>query len=548
MASWPTKKQPIVASQAVVAANQPIAAAAGISMLAAGGTVADAAVATVFVCSVVEPQMVGPLGGGYAVYRDANGDTFAIDNYAEGPGSVTDTLYTPDPAAGPGMVKDDANNTGYLASGIPGNLKGWLHLHALRGKLPLAQVLAPAIAAAEYGFPLSTYLQWSFEQTKTQLGMFPETARIFLPGGKPPAVGDTFRNPEMADSLRLIARDGADALYHGPIGEALVKDMAANGGNITQADLDQYEVREPDPVRGAYRGYTISAAPLSSGGGLLNQLGLNILENFDLPSMGFPSARYWHLLIETLKIMFADRAKYLGDPKFIDVPQEQLLDKDYARRRAHEIKLDRPQQYAAGDVSTGSGGHTTHLTVMAADGSTVTMTTTLNNSFGGRVVVPGTGLLTNNNMALFDPYPGRPNSVGPYKRMLTATAASIIEQNGQPLFAIGTPGGIRIFPTVLQGILNVLDHGLSLQEAVEAPRLWCNGPILEIESIAPKPVLAELERMGHPITLVPAIANCMNGVYRDPATGLLHGANCWRGDGAPAGLSGGYAENRNDWW
>ena len=548
MPGYQTIKQPVFGSRAVVSANQPIASAAGLTMLAAGGNVADAAVATAFTCGVVEPQMVGPMGGGYIVYRAPDGEVLVIDNYAEAPGSASDAMYEPDESAGFGIVKGDKNQTGHLATGVPGNAKGWLRLHELRGSLPLAQVLQPAIDVAEHGFPISSYLQYSFQNTERQLAMFPESARIFLPNGKAPAVGHRLVQTDYAESLRLFAKHGSDAFYHGPLGEAFAAEMERGGGLVTMADIERYEVRYPAPIRGTYRGYDLTGTPLTSGGGLLNQLGLNILENFDVASLGFGTARYWHLLIEVLKIMFADRAKYLGDPEFVDFPQDALLNKAYAKRRAEEISLDRVGQYEGGDPVSVVSGHTTHLTAMGIDGETVTQTTTLNNSFGGRVVVPGTGLLINNNMALFDPRPGRPNSVGPHKRMLTATAATIIERDGRPFFAIGTPGGIRIFPTVLQGIINVLDHGMNIQEAVEAPRLWASGNIVEFESGCDRSVIAELERMGHRMTEAPVIANCMNGVMVDEASGMLMGGACWRGDGQPAALSGGYASYRDDWF
>ncbi len=548
MANVQTKKEPVYGSRAVVAANQPIASAAGLSMLAAGGNVADAAVATAFACGVVEPQMVGPMGGGYIVHRSPDGEVTVIDFYAEGPGAASETMYEPDDAAGFGIVKGDKNQTGHLASGIPGNAKGWLRLHELKGSLPLAQVLAPAIAAAEYGFPVSSYLQYSLRNTQAQLAMFPESAKIFLVDGKAPPVGHRLVQEDAAETLRMFAKHGSDHLYHGALGEALVAEMARGGGLITQADLDQYEVRYPEPIRGTYRGYDVVGTPMTSGGGLLNMLGLNILENFDVRSLGFGTAAYWHLLIETLKIMFADRGKYLGDPKFVDFPQEALLDKAYAKKRAAEIRMDQPTAHQGGDPVSVVPGHTTHLTVMAADGSTVTMTTTLNNSFGGRVVVPGTGMLTNNNMALFNPHPGGPNSVGPYKRMLTATAATIVERDGKTVFAIGTPGGLRIFPTVLQGIVNVIDHEMSMQDAVDAPRLWANGNFVEFESACDRSVIAELERMGHNMNEVAVIANCMNGIQVDAASDMLVGANCWRGDGQPAALSGGLATHRDDWY
>ena len=547
MVVWPTEKQPVHASQAVVAANHPYAAAAGISMIAAGGNVADAAVAAIFACGVVEPQMVGPLGGGYIVFRDADGSELVIDNYAEAPGRASETMYTPDPSAGFGMVVGQHNMTGHLACGVPGNLKGWLHLHQLKGSLPLAQVMQPAIDAAEHGTPVTPYLRMSIESQAKELREYPSSTAIFMPGGEILKVGTMLRNPDQAATLRAIAKEGGDYLYRGPLGDAVVRDMQANGGLITHEDLQQYEVREIPSIKGTYRGYGIIGTPPSSGGGILNQLGMNILENFDLRSFGFGTARYWHVIIETLKLMFADRNAYLGDPNFVDFPQDALLDKAYAKGRAALIKMDIPQQYEGGEPAPKMDGHTTHLTVMAADGSVVTMTQTINMGFGARAVVPGTGLLLNDNMALFDARPGRPNSIAPYKRMLTATAATILTRDGETVAALGTPGGIRIFPAVLQGILNLVDHEMTIQEAVEAPRVWCNGPVTEIESIASDKTIAELESMGHKLNVVPAVAGNMNGVQRDPATGMLLGGACWRGNGGPVGLSGGLAKTRMNW-
>ena len=245
MPNAPTQKQPVFGSRAVVAANQPIASAAGIAMLAAGGNVADAAVATAFTCGVVEPQMVGPMGGGYVVFRDADGGVLVIDNYAEAASAATDTLYEPDEAAGFGMVKGDKNQTGHLATGVPGNAKGWLRLHELKGRLPLAQVLQPAIDAAEHGFEISPYLQYSFRNTERQLAMFPESAKVFLVDGKAPPVGHRLVQPELAESLRAFAKHGSDAFYHGPLGEAFAAEVERGGGIVTMDDIEAYEARYP---------------------------------------------------------------------------------------------------------------------------------------------------------------------------------------------------------------------------------------------------------------------------------------------------------------
>ncbi len=543
MAKRLTEKQPVLASQGVVSTNNPMASAAGLSMLAAGGSVADAAVASIFTSGVVEPMMVGPMGAGYIMARDEHGDILMIDNYSEAPGKGTPDMYETDASAGYMATVGMKNFHGHLASGIPGALKGWFHLHRARGRLPIEQVLAPAIRYAEHGFPASAYAVRSIAGSADQLTRFAEAGRVYMPGGKVPNPGDLIVNKELANSLRTFAAEGPDAFYRGPLGDAMAKEMAENDGLLTKDDLETYDVRLTEPIRGTYRGYEVLGTPPTSGGGILNQLGFNILEQFDLAGIGFGTARYYHIVLETLKIMFADRAKYLGDPEFVDFPQQALLEKAYGKARAAEIKMDKAQDYTGGTpAEVPAVGHTTHMTVMAADGSAVTMTQTVNGGFGSKVMVPGTGLLMNNTMALFDPHPGRPNSIAPRKRMLTATAASIIMKDGKPFFALGTPGGTRIFGTVFQGILNVIDHGMDLQEAVEAPRVFSDGRIVEVEAGVPDDVKRELEALGHNITVVRAVAGGMNGVQVDPDTGLLLGAACWRSDGSPAGLSGGEAD------
>ncbi|MDQ3702228.1 MAG: gamma-glutamyltransferase, partial [Chloroflexota bacterium] len=316
-----------------------------------------------------------------------------------------------------------------------------------------------------------------------------------------------------------------------------------------------------EPVRGTYRGYeVVSAAPTSSGGTHVVQ-GLNVLEGFDVRGMGFGTPESVHLLAETLKICFADRAAYQGDPAVVDVPVEWLTSKDYAAQRRRELDFGAARTYPAGrrpgQTTPGSGrasgapesgnsesGNTTHLTTMDGAGTIVCMTQTLNTLFGSKVTVPGTGMLLNNCMLLFDPRPGGPNAVASRKRMLSSMSPTIVLRQGTPAFALGTPGGTRIFPVVLQGIVNVIDHGMTLQEAVEAPRAWAQyGPPapLEIEGAFPPAVRERLQALGHNVRVVPRVAGGMNGVQVDAVRGSLHGAACWRADGAPVGMSGGYA-------
>ena len=539
----PTRKQPVIASQAVVSANHPMAAAAGIQMLAAGGTVADAAVATAFAASVVEPMMVGIFGAGYILVRDGDTGAFhVIDNYSPAPLAAAPDMFE----ANGGTVSADTarkkNRIGYLACAVPGSLKGWCLLHRDMGRLPLSFVLEPAIAYAEHGFPLGQHLHQCIEREQNNLTLFPESAKIFLPAGKPPNIGDRIKNPDHAATLRLIAEEGPDALYRGSLGDRVASEVQSHGGLLSKKDLESYSVIECAPVRGTYRGHQIAGVPLTSAGGIMIQEGLNILEGFDLKSISFGTPRYWHLILEVLKIIFADRNQHLGDPSFVAAPVSKLLDKNYAAERRREIDLRRAGSIAGDAARISDSSHTTHITVMDAKGNTVLMTQTLMEYFGCRAVIPGTGAFMNNTMALFDPRPGRPNSVAPGKRMLTYTSSTIVLKNGSPWFALGTPGGERISSSVLQAILNVVDHGMTLQQAVEAPRVFANGRVTEIEADAPSDVVGELKAMGHVINRVFNIGGGMNGV-EVLESGLLSGAACWRADGSPAGLSGGPARS-----
>ncbi|MBM4362813.1 MAG: gamma-glutamyltransferase [Deltaproteobacteria bacterium] len=534
------RKRELVASEAVVASNHPLASAAGLEMLARGGNAFDAAIATAFALTVVEPMMVSIFGAGMIVVRSA-GAFQAWDNYAVAPRAATEDMYAPDDARGGEMpAVGRANEVGYRAVGVPGTLRAWCQLLAERGTVPLRVAMGPAIRHAAEGYRASPYLVDCIREAAADLARFPASAEVFLPGGGPPAVGEMIRRRDYARTLETIAMDGPEALYDGPIGEAVCGDMARNGGIITMEDLRGYRIERREPVRGRYRGCDVVSAPPTSSGGTHIVEGLNILEGFDVAGAGFGTARGVHLLAETLKLCFADRFAYMGDPAFVDVPVAGLIDKGYAAGRRASIDLGRAGRYAEGRPG-GGGQDTTHLTVADRVGNVVCMTQTLHALFGSKVTVPGTGMLLNNNMWLFDPHPGRANSVAPGKRMLSSMSPTIVERGGELLMALGTPGGTRIFPAIMQAIVNVVDHGMTLQEAVEAPRVWSSGGTLLVEEgIAPS-VRSELVSLGHELEVVPRVAGGMNGVGRD-GEGLLHGAACWRADGTAAGYSGGFTD------
>ena len=546
-----TYKKDTVASNGMVATNHPLGSAAGLEMLAMGGNAMDAAVASVFALSVVEPMMVGIFGAGFINYYDASSGEFVnIDNYSVAPAAATPNMYETVSDEWPDYMEtaNRENLVGYKSVGVPGALMGWCYAEEKYGRLGLDTVVQPAIRYAKRGFAVSRYLADIIKLNQDDLALFPASADVFLPGGKPPAVGQTIVRADYAKTLEAVAAEGPDALYNGRIGEMVAADMRDNEGIITGEDFENYRIHLREPVRGTYRGHDIvSVAPTSSGGTAIIEI-LNILEGFDVASQGFGTAAGAHLLAEAMKIAFADRFEYLGDPAFVEVPVGALTDKGYAAARRREIDTAQAREYAYGNPSlyVGEGADTTHLTTADSDGNVVSTTQTIHAVFGSKVTTPGTGMLLNNTMNIFDPHPGNANSIAPGKRMVSSMSPTIVMKDGKPLMALGTPGATRIFPSVLQAIVNVIDHGMTLQEAVEAPRIWTQGQELEVEPGISAGVRDALSAMGHKTTVVPRVAGGMNGVMFDHANGVIRGAACYRADGVPAGFSGGAARPSDD--
>jgi len=548
-----TRKSEVVASRGVVVSNHPLSSAAGLEMLARGGNAFDAAVASLFALTVVEPMMVSVFGAGFFVFRDMeSGRVETIDNYAVAPKAAAEDMYTMVEERKPGRYLFETvgrqNMVGHLSVATPGALKGWEHVAEKYGALELGELIAPAIRLARDGFRATPYLAFQVEQAKEDLCLFTETARTFLPDGKPLEPGDIVVMPEYSDTLTKIAEGGSDVLYRGELGSTVVDNMEERGGILTMDDLEDYEVVKREPVRGTYRDVyeVFSMAPGSSGGTHIVQM-MNMLEGFDVGSLGFGSVDHLHLFTEVLKIAFADRQRYMGDPSRVEVPVGGLTSKQYAAERAREVGEEagvyspgRPSYYER------EGLETTHVSAVDSEGNLVAATQTLFSAFGSKVTAPGTGVLLNNCMGLFDPRPGRANSVAGGKRMLSSMAPTIVLREGTPYMCIGTPGGIRIFPSVCQAIVNVIDFGMSIQQAVEAPRIWTMGipgtpeGKLHVEPGFDEAVIEGLRLRGHELVEVPKVAGGMNGVLVDEG-GLLHGAACWRADGTPMGISGGHA-------
>jgi gamma-glutamyltranspeptidase/glutathione hydrolase len=540
-ALFQTEKRPARASRGMVVTNHPLASAAGAEMLAAGGNAVDAAVCALFTLSVVEPMMVGILGGGFAHLRLPDGTHTVLEGQGRCPLGVGPASFEPDPAAAPGTMDTVGrrNAVGRGAMAVPGNLTAWCELLSRHGSVSLADAIEPAIRHASRGFAATHYLADCVADCAADLALDPEIARVFMPGGVPLEAGARVTNAAYADTLRAIVRDGPGALHGGAIGAVLAADAARHGGWLAEADLAGYRTRDMAPLRAWYRGFEILGPPPPCSGPLHIGQMLAILEGYDVAASGPGTADTVHLLAEAMKIAFADRAAATADPDFVPVPIERLLSGAYAAQRRAAIDPARAGSWTAG-VTAGEGAHTTHLTVADRDGRIVSATQTINSLFGARFMVPGTGMIPNNYLFVFDPRPGRANSLAPGKRVTSSMAPLIVLKDGAPRFALGLPGGLRIFPSAMQAVLNLVDHGMSLQEAVEAPRVWTQGFQLELEPGIPDAVADALRMRGHDVLRVANVGGGMCAVGFG-ADGELEGAACWRADGTPVGVGGGLA-------
>jgi gamma-glutamyltranspeptidase/glutathione hydrolase len=525
----------------MVVTNHPLASAAGTEIMLAGGNAIDAAVASLFALTVVEPMMIGVLGGGIQHIRLANGRHHIIDSLGTAPLAAHANMYEclSDELETMRDTRGRENVLGVRAGAVPGSLAGWCQALARFGTMPLADIVAPAIRYAERGFIVTPYLSTCIRDCVGDLAVDSELSDLLAPGGTPLAAGERLVQPDYAESLKLIARLGPSALYAGPLGQALTVFMEARGGYISQRDLDSYRVIDRAPIRGTYRGYDVLGPPPPSSSGVHITQMLNILEGYDVRGMGFGSADTVHLLAEVLKIAFADRSASTADPDFVDVPVERLISKDYATERRAAIDLKRAQRWEA-KVAAGESFNTTHITVADAMGNVVSTTQTINGLFGACVRIPQTGMILNNYMYNFDPHEGRALSIAPGKRVFTSMAPMMVLKDNQMSFALGLPGALRIFPSAMQAIINIIDHGMSVQDAVEAPRVWTNGGDLELEAAFPDAVADALSARGHTIARSPRIAGGMNAISFNP-DGSLTGAACWRADGTPVAISGGLA-------
>ena len=515
---YETLHHPVQGSHGMVVSQRAAASEIGASILSRGGNAADAAVATAFALAVTLPRAGNIGGGGFAVvYDHAGKHATTLDFRERAPAAAAQAMFQ----NADGSVDQQRYRYSHAASGVPGTVAGLERLWSQHGSLPWRELVAPAIELARDGIVVSYDFASAVAKRRDRLTTHAYTASLFFKaGGEPYRAGERFVQAELADTLTLIANEGADGFYSGPVAELLVAEMRRGNGLITRKDLTDYRVTERAPVTGTYKGYDIvSMPPPSSGGVHLVQM-LNMLERFPLADYGQGSAQTLHTLAETMKRAYADRSAHMGDPDFSDVPVQWLISKGYAAQLADQIKPDRAT--AAADIRPGEpmrpeGPDTTHLSVMDSAGNAVALTYTLNFSFGNGIAVPGAGFLLNNEMTDFSAAPGAPdafglitsaaNAIEPGKRPLSAMTPTIVLNNGQPVLVTGSPGGSRIINAVLQTVVNVLTFDNNVAEAVHQPRIhhqWLPDQLRVEEGLSPD-TLAVLRAWGHPLTAGPAM-------------------------------------------
>ncbi|MFO1159450.1 MAG: gamma-glutamyltransferase [Reyranellaceae bacterium] len=535
------EKQSAHGRNGMVVTNHPLASAAGVEMLAAGGNAIDAAVACQFALTVVEPMMVGLIGGTTSHIRLADGQHTIIDGMSAVPLSGRPDMFRPVPGAAPEVFDTVGRESqvGPKSVATPGSLRAWCLALRRFGTMPLADVMQPAIRFATQGFTVTPYLSDCIDSAAADLANDKLAAARLLPGGAPIKPGARLVQADYGDALRLIAQQGETALHGGPLGDLVVECMEKAGGAVSRRDLTDYRVAERAPIRGRYRGWEIVGPPPPAASGVHITQMLNILEGFDVAGLGFGTLDGVHLLAEVLKIAFADRAEASGDPDFVDVPVERITSKAYADERRAGVDLAHAKRWTGGLLAK-EGADTTHLTVADGKGNVITTTQTINSLFGARFIIPGTGMVPNDYMSNFDPRPGNALSIAPGKRVTTSMSPMMALRDGRVVYALGLPGGRKIFPSAFQALVNLIDHGMTLQEAIEAPRVWTEGPHLEVEHGIAEPVRAGLAARGHKVQVMPTVAGGTNAIqFHDDGT--MTGAACWRADGTAVAMGGGHA-------
>lgn len=499
---------PVAAENGMVVTAQHLATRVGVEVLKDGGNAVDAAVAVGYALAVVYPAAGNLGGGGFMTINMADGRKTFLDFREKAPLAATADMYLD----ASGNVVKGASTTGHLAVGVPGTVSGMEYAREKYGSLPRTTLIAPAIGLAEHGFVLEQGDADMFHTATADFAKDADSAAVFLKRGAPYEVGDRFVQARLGRTLRAISSNGAAGFYKGAVGRAIVASSRAGKGILTQADLDAYRTRELPPVECDYRGFhVISAPPPSSGGVVICEI-LNVLEGYPLKELGFHSAQAVHYQIEAMRHAYVDRNSYLGDPDFVKNPVEHLLDKGYAEqlRAAIDPKKAGVSQEIKPGVAPHEGSNTTHYSIVDKAGNAVSVTYTLNDWFGAKVTAGKTGVMLNDEMDdftvkigvpnMYGLVQGQANAIAPNKRPLSSMSPTIVTKDGKTVMVVGTPGGSRIITTVLHTIVNAIDYGMNVQEAVDAPRFhqqWLPD-LTNVEPYALSPDTQKiLVEMGH---------------------------------------------------
>ncbi|MFD6211268.1 gamma-glutamyltransferase [Peribacillus sp. NPDC060253] len=527
------------ATKGIVSVSHPLAAEAGIKILKQGGNAVDAAAAIQLSLNVVEPMMSGIGGGGFImIYNKKENKITMIENREMAPQNVTPELFLDEKGK---PVPFSKRHTSGKAVAVPGTLMGVETSLEKYGTLKLSQVIGPAIKQAEEGVKVNWATAQYIDENVTKLKNNQAAAKVFVPDGKPLEEGDTLVQPDLGKTLKLIKKQGSNVFYKGEIGEALTKEVQKREGTMTTEDLQNYEVKEREPIKSEYRGFEVVGAASPSSGSLTVLQILELMEGFDVQKMGANSPEYLHYLTEAMHLAFADRAAYMADEDFYDVPTKGLLDEDYIKERRKlinpnrstaDVKAGDPWKYE-GKVPTSMEkvkeektpiGQTTHFSVMDKWGNMVAYTTTIEQVFGSGIMVPDYGFMLNNEMTDFDATPGGVNQVEPGKRPRSSMSPTFVLKDGNPFMAIGSPGGATIIASVSETIMNVLDHKMLIQDAILAPRIYsADYPTVRWEPGIEQNTRLELMAKGHVYEEKPQHIGNVQAVIYDYEKGKMYG-------------------------
>jgi gamma-glutamyltranspeptidase/glutathione hydrolase len=537
---------PVRGTKGMVVSASDLASQVGLLILKRGGNAVDAAVATGFALAVTYPPAGNLGGGGFMVIHLKNGKDIALDYREKAPIRASKNMYL-DSLGNFDLAK---STEGFLSSAVPGSVAGLIYALEHYGTMKLEDVIQPAIDIATDGFPLSFRLSEAMASEFSQFQKYPSSSKVFIHNGEPLREGFVFKQPDLAKTLSLIKEKGKDGFYKGEIAELIEQQSRQMGGIITKEDLENYSVVEKEPVKGTYRGYNIVSMPPSSSGGIALIEALNILENYSFTKEDWNSSTYIHRMVEALRYVYADRSKHLGDEAFYPVPKEWLTSKEYAKTIFSKIS---GRAISSKDVLPGSepmheSMQTTHYSVADQYGNAVSTTTTLNSSFGNKLVVEGAGFLLNNEMDDFSAKPGEPNQFGligseansiqPGKRMLSSMTPTIVLKDNKPFMVIGSPGGSTIITVVLQTIMNVLDFHMNIQEAIDAPRIhhqWLPDELYYEPFGVSKDTFENLKNMGYIFGGERTLGRA-EGILIDQNNNTFYGATDPRGYGQAAGF------------